>query len=54
MDMQGKIIKVLADNFIGAGSYWIDWTGEGAAGGVYTIRLIGNHAIETIKVVYLR
>ncbi len=57
-DLQGRLLKVLADNVFEPGSYTIDWDGRDSAGGsakggVYIIRLSGTNMNRNIKVVYL-
>jgi hypothetical protein len=59
VDMQGRVIKVLADENLNPGTYWLDWEGNdlndgNLDGGIYTVRLIGNGSLETKKLVKLR
>jgi hypothetical protein len=54
IDNHGSVIKVLANHYLSTGLYWIDWTGEGAQAGVFTIRLTGEQTSKTLKVVKLR
>jgi hypothetical protein len=57
-DMQGRLLKVVADKVFVPGSYTIDWDGKdsgggSAKGGVYIIRMSGKTINRNIKVVYL-
>jgi hypothetical protein len=57
-DLQGRLVKVLADKLFEPGSYTIDWDGRDSAGvsakgGVYIIRLSGINLNRNIKAVYL-
>lgn len=57
-DLQGRLIKILADHLFEPGSYTIDWDGRDSAGGsvkggVYIIRLSGINLSQNIKVVCL-
>ncbi len=57
-DLQGRLLKVLADHIFEPGSYNIDWDGRDSAGGsakggVYIVRLSGADMSRNIKVVYL-
>jgi hypothetical protein len=56
LDMNGRIIQVLADDYLTEGNYWVDWTGNVGSlkGGVYTVRLSDNNSVETIKVIMLK
>ncbi len=59
LDMQGRVIKELANRDLDSGSYWIDWTGEGEnnsdqGAGMYMIRLSGERDVVTRKVVRLK
>jgi hypothetical protein len=51
VDMQGRTVKILSADFLNTGDYWIDWTGDNAEMGVYTIRLTGAQVYETRKLV---
>ena len=58
-DMSGRIINVLADEYLNPGTYWIDWKGTGSGdnileGGVYVVRLCSEKAVETRKVIKLK
>jgi hypothetical protein len=58
-DMNGRLIEVLANEYLSQGNYYIDWYGsnnynEKLKGGVYTIRLSNNTTIETIKLIMLK
>ncbi|HLO61279.1 MAG TPA: CotH kinase family protein [Bacteroidales bacterium] len=54
MDMQGRIVKVLTEETLSPGSYWIDWTGDNVSEGVYTLRLSGNGVAQTKKMVKIK
>jgi hypothetical protein len=54
IDMQGKTVKVLADQNLSNGSYWIDWTAGSVPPGVYTIRISSNKVITTRKVIKIQ
>jgi hypothetical protein len=59
IDINGRIVNVLADEYLAEGSYWIDWTGANQQntrleGGVYTVRLVNEKNIETIKIIMLK
>ncbi|MCB8998891.1 MAG: CotH kinase family protein [Bacteroidales bacterium] len=58
-DLQGRLIKVLADEFISAGTYYIDWEGKDSnnsklPGGFYIIRLSGFNQVMNLKVILTR
>jgi hypothetical protein len=58
-DMNGRLIQIMVDEYLQAGSYYIDWYGENQfneelKGGIYTIRLSNNDNIKTIKTVMLK
>lgn len=57
-DLQGRIIKTIADQHYEPGSYIIEWTGNDASGtwsgkGVYILRFKGPGTNQTIKVICL-
>lgn len=58
-DINGKVVNILSDGYLTQGSYWLDWSGSDKSdnnlpGGVYTIRLLNENSIETIKVIMLK
>jgi hypothetical protein len=59
VDINGRIVDVLADDYLAEGSYWIDWQGTSEnnndrKAGVYTLRLTNEQIIETIKIIMLK
>jgi hypothetical protein len=58
-DLQGRLIKIMADRILEPGPYSIDWGGKNSIngllqGGVYIIRLSGANRICNLKVIYLK
>jgi flagellar hook assembly protein FlgD len=58
-DINGRLIEILANEYLSEGNYYIDWYGTNNynkefKGGVYTIRLSNNNTIETIKLIMLK
>jgi hypothetical protein len=58
-DIQGKPVRVLADQSIESGEYYIDWDGSSnnnspLPGGVYIIKLYGEKQHFSLKVIILR
>jgi|WetSurMetagenome_2_1015567.scaffolds.fasta_scaffold00015_76 hypothetical protein len=56
-DLQGRMIKTIADRSFDPGSYYLDWHGDSPDGkvkeGLYFIKLTGSVINTAIKVVYL-
>jgi hypothetical protein len=57
-DLQGRLLKILADQIFESGPYIIDWNGKDSygnsvEGGVYIIRLSGANVNRNLKVIYL-
>jgi hypothetical protein len=58
-DLQGRLMKILADQKLQPGSYIIEWDGSSSGGvsvngGVYIIRLSGPNVKSNIKTIYLK
>jgi hypothetical protein len=58
-DLQGRLVKTLADQILKPGPYSIDWAGNSSTGGlmnggIYIIRLSGANQIHNLKVVFLQ
>ncbi len=59
IDINGRLVDLLADDYLAEGSYWINWQGineynKNVEAGVYTVRLINEKNIETIKLLMLK
>jgi hypothetical protein len=57
-DLQGRLLKILADQIFEPGPYYIDWGGKNSIkgllqAGVYIIRFSGVNQVCNLKVVYL-
>jgi hypothetical protein len=58
LDINGSLIKVLADDYLPEGTYWLDWegtdhTGQAVKAGIYTVRLVSENAIQSKKIIKL-
>lgn len=58
VDMQGRLVALLADHYLEAGAYWIDWSGNEGSGppsgaGIYHVRLSGSKNLASCKIVKL-
>ncbi len=58
VDMHGRLVALLADHYLEAGAYWIDWSGNEESGassgaGIYLVRLTGNKNLASRKIVKL-
>ena len=58
-DMNGRLLDVLADDYLAPGTYYVDWMGNTAGtnnptSGVFTVRLTSGNSIETIKLLMIK
>jgi hypothetical protein len=58
VDMQGRLVALLADHYLEAGAYWIDWSGNEGSGppsvtGIYHVRLTGSKNLASCKIIKL-
>jgi len=53
-DMLGRPISTLADETYGAGATILTWMGEGAAPGVYVVRVVAGTSVRSVPVVRAR
>ncbi len=57
-DLQGRLLKILADQIFEPGQYFLEWDGKDSFGGltrsgIYIIRLSGAGMSRNLKVIYL-
>ena len=57
--MNGRLLDVLADDYLAPGTYYVDWMGNTAGtnnptSGVFTVRLTSGNSIETIKLLMIK
>ena len=51
-DIQGKLVKILADKKHDAGVYTVQWNNDNVANGTYVVTAVKNNAVkQTIKIV---
>jgi hypothetical protein len=57
-DINGRMINILAEEFLAPGKYYIDWYANGLGNtipeGFYTLRLTGGNRVETLKLIKLK
>ena len=58
-DIMGHPVKVLADGFAQAGTYWLHWDGDDANGrvapsGIYTCLITTDYGNSQIKISYVK
>lgn len=58
-DINGRLLDVLADDYLAPGTYYIDWLGNTAGadvepGGVFTVRLTSENSIQTLKLLMIK
>ncbi len=53
-DINGKLVKILADEFISAGSYSVNWDAGNTGSGIYFCKLIAGKKTITNKMILLK
>ena len=58
-DVNGRLLDVLADEYLAQDTYYIDWFGSKSStrelsGSVFTIRLSTNNTLETVKLIMIK
>jgi hypothetical protein len=57
-DLQGRLQRIIADQTLNSGQYYVDWGGQDSRdgllkGGIYIIRLSGAKLIRNLKVIHM-